>query len=205
MSTTCSKVNAGRTRAHGRRRTRRQGRPMRGLSAEANPVHRCAALQTTASASARIVNETRESGQSIGHRACFPQCPRQCFENCELYKFLFSLSLSLFFCLLAPSHTCAHTKWIVLSFSLTFLAIRTLKLVSVSHGLSVVPALLVADSSSPRKKSWIKFSHPYPFPIFLSKSQWVRVNERVYVYTSVQKNAVGCVSRKDVSCWVSAS
>lgn len=87
--------------------------------------------RTTASASARIVNETRESGQSIGHRArVLSAVSPAVFRKLRALQIPF-LSLSLlYFSLsllnhpLSLPHTYAHTKWTVLSFSLTLLTIQ---------------------------------------------------------------------------------
>lgn len=176
MSTTCSKANA--TRAHGGRRIRRGGRPMRGSSAVANPVHRHAlpALQLRPRHGS-LTKRERAASRSVTVPACFQRCPQQCFENCKLYKFLLFLSFSLsfplpplLFLLLPLNFLHIHTHIRSGPFSLSlflFMPSRTLKLVSVSHGLSVVPALLVhallvAGSSSPRRTwTWI-----FPFLIF---------------------------------------
>lgn len=149
---------------------------MRGSSAVANPVHRCAA-STTAPASARIANETRESGQSIGHRARVPSAVSPAvFRELRTLQ-IPPLSPSLPPLLSLPSRPSAPRipvtyirtyevdRSLFLSFSPRHPGLW-LELVSVSHGLSVVPALLahallVAGSSSPEEETWtLGFSLP---------------------------------------------
>lgn len=147
-----------------------------------NPVHRCAALQLRPRHGSPTKRERAAGSRSVTVHACFQWCPRQCFENCELYKFLLSLSfflspslfLSFFLSLLAPF---AYIRTYKVDRSLFLSSTsRTLKLVSVSHGLSVVPALLVhallvaGNSSRKRTWIWICFLLVSLFLIFLSKN-----------------------------------
>ena len=153
---------------------------MRNSSKKANPVHRCTALQLRPRHGSPTKRERAAVNRSPYMRAfssvsgsvsritnsanSFPllSLSLSLALSLSLSSNFSSLSLSLFPRLSPPDpfiHTYIRSGLFSLSLFLSSL-FRTLKLVSVSHGLSVVPsllvhALLIAGSNSLKIKTWI--------------------------------------------------